>query len=80
MTTSERDVYAFGQRVKIGKRWYSVTSTPHPHRAGCFVWRDGCTYTVPELVNWREERRIAEAPLPPEPDPLRGYIVVVPMA
>lgn len=73
MTTSE--AYPFGARVRVGRTWYTVTSTSHPHRRGCYVWRDGGTYSAPELVNWREERRVVHAPPPPD-DPPPRYVTV----
>jgi hypothetical protein len=70
--------YRFGQGAKVGNRWFSVVSMPDGR--GLHPWRDGQMYTVRELVDFAEEKRIAEAPLPPEPDPLRGYAVVQSMA
>ncbi len=81
--TSEPE-YCFGQRVRVGPRqWRTVVSIPHPHRHGCYVWRSGQVYVLPELVNQREEQRIVHGLPPPEPDGLprvAGFVIVPAMA
>jgi hypothetical protein len=61
-----------GAKVKREGKWLTVASIPLPHRPGCYLWRDGCVYTIPELV---EHFGHVEPVLPPPPE---TYTIVPP--
>jgi hypothetical protein len=66
-----------GELVETPEGWRVCVSIPDPIVPSLYRWRDGCRYTIPELVDTEAERRLVHAPRPPEPeDALACYIVV----